>query len=318
MKIYFNRKPVTGPWGGGNKTLTAITSALIDSGHEVVYKLEDGIDTIFCFDPRPNDIGEWYQNFINYRETNKDCKIIQRVGDVGAHGKPELTKLVGQTSQLSDFLIFPSDWARKAIRFSKQNYDIIPNRPLSQFFENRNESNEIQEKIKIVTHHWSTNPMKGFHVYCHLGDKIKDGLKINGLECEFTYIGRYPEDNRSPGIKIIDPIDSFALSKELPKHHIYLTASLGEAGANHVLEAMAAGLPIVYHAKGGSIPEYCLGHGLEYNDNLLNYHCDELKGLLSALEQITKNYDHFKRKNKKYLTNMSDSIEAYCSIIQSV
>ena len=47
MKIYFNRKPVTGPWGGGNKTLTAITDKLLQTGHNVVYELEEEIDLIF-------------------------------------------------------------------------------------------------------------------------------------------------------------------------------------------------------------------------------------------------------------------------------
>jgi len=308
LKIYFNRQPVTGPWGGGNKTLTAITDKMSELGHNVVYSLEENIDVIFCFDPRPNSQGVWYQNFIDYKAKNSNCKIIQRVGDIGTHSKPDLTQLVVQTSQLSDFLIFPSDWARRAIGFKKKNYDIIPNRPVEGFYKNRDVNICIADKVKIVTHHWSTNPMKGFHVYKALGDQIKKGLKINGIECEFTYIGRYPEENRSSGINIIDPIDVQELAEELPKHHIYLTASLGEAGANHVLEALAVGLPVVYHEKGGSIPEYCLGHGLEYGDNL--------NELIDALSNIVKNYSHF--KNKKYSSKMSDSIEAYCSIIESV
>ena len=277
---------MTGPWGGGNKTLTAITTKMSELGHSVVYDLEENIDIIFCFDPRPNSQGIWYQNFIDYKAKNSNCKIIQRVGDIGTHSKPDLTQLVMQTSQISDFLIFPSDWARKSIGFKKKNYDIVPNRPVAGFYENRDENIGIADKVKIVTHHWSTNPMKGFHVYKALGDEIKKGLKINGYTCEFTYIGRYPEENRSPGLRIIDPIDVQELAEELPKHHIYLTASLGEAGANHVLEALAAGLPVVYHEKGGSIPEYCLGYGLEYGDNL--------NELIDALSNIIKNYTHFK------------------------
>ena len=36
----------------------------------------------------------------------------------------------------------------------------------------------------------------------------------------------------------------------LPSYDIYLTASEEEAGANHVLESLAAGLPIVYRDTG--------------------------------------------------------------------
>ena len=66
MKVYVNREPVTGPWGGGNKTLTELISQITDEGHEVVYQLNhDDIDLIFCFDPRPNNTGEWYQNLLS-------------------------------------------------------------------------------------------------------------------------------------------------------------------------------------------------------------------------------------------------------------
>ena len=47
-----------------------------------VFSLEDNIDLIFCFDPRPNNKGEWYQHFLNYKSLNT-TKIIQRIGDVG-------------------------------------------------------------------------------------------------------------------------------------------------------------------------------------------------------------------------------------------
>ena len=55
------------------------------------------------------------------------------------------------------------------------------------------------------------------------------------------------------------------LSEELSRHDVYVTASRQEAGANHVLEAMASGLPVLYHAEGGSIVEYCKGKGISYN-----------------------------------------------------
>ena len=50
--------------------------------------------------------------------------------------------------------------------------------------------------------------------------------------------------------------------------------------------------------------------GLEYGDNL--------NELIESIACITKNYSHFKQKNQKYTNKMSDSIEDYCSIIESV
>ena len=104
MKIYFNRKPVSGPWGGGNKTLASLVSAL---DTRIVFDLDDDVDVIFCVDPRPNENGLGYQDFLNHKFYN-GSKIIQRVGDVGTHGKPELTELVKQSIKYSDVCIFQS------------------------------------------------------------------------------------------------------------------------------------------------------------------------------------------------------------------
>ena len=85
MKAYVNREPVIGPWGGGNKTLTAVIDNLKGNGHEVVFALCEDIDVIFCIDPRPNNRGEWYQHYLNYKN-QLGAKIVQRVGDVGTNG----------------------------------------------------------------------------------------------------------------------------------------------------------------------------------------------------------------------------------------
>ena len=128
MKVYLNREPLKGPWGGGNKTVTELSELLKKAGHQVVFRLEENIDIIFCFDPRPNRKDEWYQHFLNYKNIRPQTKIIQRVGDLGTHGKPELTNLVKQTISISDHLIFPSEWAKEYIDYKgiqKKDLNII-------------------------------------------------------------------------------------------------------------------------------------------------------------------------------------------------
>ena len=53
MKIYINREPVGGPWGGGNKTISKLCEKLVDTGNEVVFNLQDSIDIIFVLIPGP-------------------------------------------------------------------------------------------------------------------------------------------------------------------------------------------------------------------------------------------------------------------------
>ena len=301
MKIYINREPISGPWGGGNKTVSKLSERLKRSGHEVVYRLQPDIDIIFCFDPRPNNSMEWYQNFLEYR--NKyGCKIIQRVGDLGTHGKPELTELVRMTISHSDFLIFPSKWARDHIEYSGDNFKIVHNAPISDFYKSRT-NNTLSKKIKIVTHHWSTNPKKGFDIYA-----LIDYIIGENDDLSFTYIGRLPEGFKFHNSNYVEATgDNEMMAKLISESHIYLTASEEEAGANHVLEALACGLPIAYHNKGGSIIDYCKDYGLPYAGE---------SDLLDTIRKISNQYSLYKEKAMGYDNNIENVIDEYIQIIE--
>lgn len=310
MKIYINRKPITGPWGGGSKFVNKLCDKINnDSEKNITFSLERDIDVIFCFDPRPNSDGIWYQDFINYKNAFPNTKIIQRVGDVGSHSKPELTKLLKEiiNSNYTDFFIFPSNWAREYIGHTSQNFKVIKNRPDNVFFENRIKSID-KEKIKIVTHHWSTNKKKGFGFYEEIGDYFLKN-KLKGKEVELTYIGRYNEDFKRNGWNVIEPVDKKTLSTLLPKNDIYLTASIEEAGANHVLEAIASGLPVIYSHHGGSINEYCKDFGLSFSNK---------DSFLDSLEKIVEEIEKYKEKTLKYSENIENTICEYLDCIESL
>ena len=201
MKVYINRAPVTTPHGGGNKSLTLIVEKIIEAGHELVFDLSENIDVIFCFDPRPNNKRVWYQDFINYKSKNPRCKIIQRVGDVGTHSKPELNNLLKQIVEIgtTDYFIFPSEWARKMINHTDQNFSVIPNRPLAKFYQNRQEYSSLKPKeINIVTHHWSDNDKKGIIAFNTL--QFADMLQTLEIANNDAYyeknkiMGRHPSE----------------------------------------------------------------------------------------------------------------------------
>ena len=307
MKIYLNREPVSGPWGGGNKTLTSLSNFITSQGCDVVYSLgHRDIDLIFCFDPRPNNKGEWYQTFLDYRLAKNNTKIIQRVGDIGTHSKPELTQLVIQSVQLSDHVIFPSRWARDSIGYGNSNCSIIINRPLPDFFLNRNNKIEREEKpLRVVTHHWSTNPKKGFDLYSQFSNYCQ-----NNSQYEFSYIGRVPDGlDTSCFTEYIEPCDTKMLCDILPQYDVYLTASLEEAGANHVLEAIACGLPVAYHAAGGSIPEYCSEYGIQYHDYTT---------MIDSVARLDNLYSFYKKRVELYNKNMNDTIKDYWNLICNI
>ena len=289
MKFYFNRRPVSGPWGGGSKVITAICEESVRRGHEIFFENDihknEFFDIIFCSDPRPGPTS--FDDLLAYRTKNPRTKLIQRVGDLGTHGKPDLFMLVKASTKFADLVIFPSNWAKNFSKIDGINSITIENAPIKTFFAQKPERT-ADSPIRLVSHHWSNNQFKGFEVYEAL-DKF---CNLRG-GFTFTFIGRKPEGcfltNHVP------PKDAQQLSEELAKHDIYITASKREAGANHVLEAMALGLPVLFHRLGGSINEYCDGRGLVYDDadDLIRKLEDPnlVSDLLSFKKPYTRNSD---------------------------
>lgn len=313
MKIYINRKPVSGPWGGGSKVLKAIINALENSGHKITFSLSTKCDVLFCFDPRPDLANGMlgYDQMLEY-STTENCWIIQRVGDVGTHGKPDLANAVLKSIPYSDAVIFTSQWAMDSVvqklgnvdAILKNRFFVVSNGPMKVFFDSKKRDNHVSissKKPRLITHHWSTNPKKGFSFYEQL-----DAAAKSLFEVEFTYVGRLP-----PNLKLtnhVNPLSEIEMAHELVKHDIYVTASLEEAGANHVLEAMAAQLPVIYHQDGGSIVESCQKYGLAFDGSL--------SGFEKALKQIIKDYSKFKSLLKNYEYTVEDAAQQYVKIIE--
>lgn len=272
MKIYINRRPVDGAWGGGNRFLKALVQGLGRRGHSVSYNLtESDIDKYVCFDPRPNDRGESYENIFDASRSTGG-KLIQRVGDIGSHGKPALRKMVELSVGRSDEVIFVSEWARNSINYNGP-CQVIYNNPVPEFAAARKLPREIEGDVKIVTHHWSDNLMKGFDIYRALDKWIGENGGI-----EFTYCGRWPKElGGLKNSKHIQPLDhSEDIAELITESDIYLTASLSEPSGNHAIEAKFTGLPILYHSMGGGIVEYCRDFGTPYSN---------LDGLIKAIEK---------------------------------
>jgi glycosyltransferase involved in cell wall biosynthesis len=294
MKIYFNRRPVAGPWGGGSKILSSIVEECSSRSHQIFFEEQlfsaQDLDVILCVDPRPNHV-LGFQHLLSYKAKNPNCKLVQRIGDLGTHGKPELFELIKKTTAFVDFLIFPSEWAKSYLNSNKVSY-VIPNAPLKNF--NRKKTNFNLSPISIVSHHWSNNSMKGFEIY----QELDSYCQKNYEQFKFTFIGRKPD---SVNLKnYINPLDINGLVQELPKHDVYITASKFEAGANHVLEAMACGLPILYHVDGGSINEYCKNFGFAYNNieeliEILNTKKSDIQAL-SNFVKLTRTADEMARE----------------------
>lgn len=261
-KIYFNRNVRKTPWGGGSQFLTAMVDFLIKHGHKVVHHFENDIDVIFMIDPRYDGDGSLSINEIyDYKLKNPKTKILYRVNECDARkGTNDIDNVVMKSMNVSDEVVFISEWLQQyfiKLGYNKKSH-VIYNGCDQSIFKPIEHNNE---KIRLVTHHWSDNWMKGFDIYNQIDQFVTDNNQF-----EFTYIGRYNSQYRPKSTKLIEPLYGENLGKELQKCDIYVTASRYEPCGMHHIEGASCGLPVLYHRDGGAIVDVCKHHGEMYQD----------------------------------------------------
>jgi glycosyltransferase involved in cell wall biosynthesis len=287
VKIFFNRIVRKEPYGGGSHFVTAMVDYLLKKNHKVVFHLNDSdIDVAFLVDPRPGDIGYSINHILNYKQqVNPRIKILHRVNECDKRKDSDfMDNLLVQTSKYTDKTIFISEWLKKYF-IDKEFKNAVSSKViyngcnLNHFHPKENKSKN--RKIKLVTHHWSDNWLKGFDLYKFIDQNIV------GEAYEFTYIGRYCKDYQPENTNLISPLWGSTLGEEIRKHDIYVTASRFEPCGMHHVEGAASGLPVIYYKDCGGINELCLNHGEEYKS------FDDFK---DKLELVSSNLDLYKEK----------------------
>jgi len=272
VKIALGYEIRNGPWGGGNKFLKSFKSYFEAKGAKITDKLEENTDIIFLFNPR-RKIGTFdYRDAKRYKRRFPETKIIFRINDndrTGRNYKGDRLRL--KTCKISDGVVFISEWL--CDYFIEKGFDTKTCHAVIRNGSDKNIFNtdgyipwRKGEPMKIVTHHWSDNCMKGADVYQHFDELLEDPWMRSHFE--FTYIGRIPRVPSEIHFKhthCIPPLDGIELARELKKHHVYLTASQWEACGMHQLEGACCGLPVLFRDEGGGIVETCQGYGIQFS-----------------------------------------------------
>lgn len=251
MKILLNRKPVNGPWGGGNLFVKSFVDEMTNLGHKIVHGFEEDIDIIFVQDPRYDELGISINEIVGYKQNYRpQTKIIQRVNECDARkGTNDVDNLLRECSKYIDHTIFVSNWM-KDYHITK-GWDCNSNSVLvngvDDFYKARSKLNN--NKINIVTHHWSNNYLKGFDIY-----DLLDSEAGKRNDITFTYIGR--ERGTFKNTRVIAPLYGEDLAKELGRYDIYVSASKFDPGPNHILESIACQIPTYAHVDGGGAVEF--------------------------------------------------------------
>jgi hypothetical protein len=311
MKISLNSKFFITPYGGGMQFANYIKKFLEDKGNTVINHLNDNdIDIILHINPFPFLMKSSVFSFFDayaYKLKHPKTVIVHRINECDERkGTTYMNHLQIKTARYSDFIVFISSWLQmlyeKMGMKLNANYKVILNGADETIFHlNEKPKNNITGKMKIVTHHWGGGYFKGHDIYQKLDNMLEDHELMENFE--FTYIGNLPENVNYKNSKIIKPINGKALSDELKKHDLYLTASRNEPAGMHHIEGALCGLPILY-INSGALPEYCSGYGI----------CFEENNFKEKLLQMRNEFRFYENEIKKYNLTALKMSEDYLNL----
>ncbi len=297
LKISIGSKIISGPFGGGNEFLRNLVSYLEERGHYVTNDLNDNdLDIILLTNPLKSSETSTFYNFdVEYylKFVNPNAVVFQRINECDERKNTKgINKKIVRFNKTVDVNLFVSKWIKNLY----QKYDsmikpthVIMGGPSKEIFNKKNKDYwDKENKLRIVTHHWSKNYMKGFDYYLALDNLLYESELKNKFE--FSYIGNVPENINFKMAKIINPISGVELGNVLRTFDVYITASRNEPSGNHHMEAAQSGLPILY-IDSGALKEYCNDFGVEING------IDQIE---QALYKIVDEFDYLVSELDKY------------------
>lgn len=310
MKVCIGSNIVDGPWGGGNLFLKNLKNYLIENNIEVVFNLDDkDIDLILFTDPR-STFGSTSSikksQIKNYLKKNKNTVVVQRINECDERKNTKgVNKKYINASKVADHVVFVSSWLESLYisqGIEKNKTSVILSGSNDDYFNTLDKQYwDKSKKIKLITHHWSSNWMKGFKIY----EKIDNYLRDTDLneKLEFTYLGNYPKNLEFNKTLTLPPVDEIQTAKILKDHHIYITASINEPSGNHHIEAAQCGLPILYLDSGG-VTQYCEGFGVSFSEN----------NLIEKIIEIMNEYDFYVERLKLYPQSSNKMCSEYLEL----
>ena len=312
LKIAVGFKLKDSSWGGGNQFALSLVKAAKLNGHKIVHKLKDNdIDIILLTDPRSYNPGVTFGSveILNYLFfKNKNAIVVHRINECDERKNTNhMNYLLKLSNYCADYNVFISSWLKDLNLYQKNKPSrVILNGGDREIFRTYKGSFwDMKSPLKIVTHHWSPNLMKGFDVYMNIDNmllNLKEKLKI-----KFTYIGNLPTGFSFKKTKHLKPISGRKLGLELSKHHIYLSASINEPAGMHHIEGALCGMPLVYR-ESGALPEYCKDYGVGFKGN----------DYLPALKQIIENYPEYKEKVLSYPYDSKKMTDEYFQLFEEL
>jgi len=249
-------------------------------------------------DPRTNhqNLSFSIRDIIKYvRNVNPNTVIIHRINECDERKNTKhMNRKLRAANYIADSTVYVGSWLKDLnLRHpnSRKDFDsVILNGSDATIY---NSEKFIpwagNGPIKLVTHHWSSNLMKGWDVYLKLDSLLSQDYWKQRFT--FTYIGKLPKRVTLKNSIHVLPLGGVNLVKKISSHHGYITASINEPGGNHQNEGALCGLPLLYR-DSGCMPEYCNGFGVSFNESNLEDKLIEFHKSYNLLVNLMPNYPH--------------------------
>jgi glycosyltransferase involved in cell wall biosynthesis len=249
------------------------------------------VDVVVLVDPRDDLQSKAFgiDQILAFKAAHPTTKILHRVNECSRrNGNEAMDPMLANANRHADFTVFISEWLRDyhAARWfdrSRPHACIYNGADPGVFHPIGAARWNEQRPLRLVTHHWSDNPLKGFDDYEEIDRLIADGALP---ETELWVIGRWPAGIRWRAAKTFPPTHGRKLADLLRQCHVYLTASRWEPCGMHHVEGAQCGLPLLYHEEGGGIVEAGRKYGVAFRDG----------GLPQALRTIREQYGELRRR----------------------
>ena len=312
MKVAIGHRIQHGPFGGGNRFVVALSAALHNAGHSVRYDLnDDTIDLILLTDPRSRSPNVSFAAGAILRylaRRNPNAIVVHRINECDERKGTKLMNWRLRTANyVADQTIFIATWLRDLpVWRHESDACIILNGADTRIFSSCGHIPwDGSAPLRLVTHHWGANRMKGLDVYESL-DKMMATPKWRN-RIAFTYIGNLPAGSHFTNAHHIGPIDGDKLADELRRHHAYVTGSRNEPAGMHHIEGALCGLPLLYH-QSGALPEYCGSFGIGFTH----------ENLESALTRLLKEYHRLHSAMTDYNRTADQMCAEYLAFFEDI
>lgn len=320
MNVAIGMRIRDGSWGGGNQFGATVSAYLRRQGHRVDGTLERAdVDLILLTEPRRASGSSTFNDIDILRyllHVNPRAVVIHRVNecDRGRNTKLRDPRLA-VANRCANHTVFISQWLQT--HFQSRGYrfadgSVIRNGADREIFHSDGGAVwQPGERLRIVTHHWSNNWMKGFDLYARL-DRMLGQAPYRDL-FEFTCIGRLPPGLTLPNTRCQPPAFGADLAVQLRRNHVYLTAARNEGAGMHHIEGAMCGLPLLY-LESGALPEYCAGFGLPFQEATFEERLRQMPDAYGTLKARMPDYpfdaDTMCRQYAELFTRLFDRREA--------